>query len=133
MRLTIRAFHDSRFRDTRVSQCASAAARRLRRRRLWRGGFAAAADAHCETRVSRKRLSWKARIDKRIQFLLGFQITGVQNHTIIAQLWDKICRFSPSKMQEIQIGPPLTCVIKFYHIPTSWQRSRGVAFFGFKH
>ena len=99
--------------------CASAA-----------GGYAAAADAHCETRASRKRLSWKARIVKRIQFLLGFQITLVQNRTIIAQLWDKICRFSPPpKMQEIQIGPPLTCVIKFYHIPTSWQRSRGVAFF----
>ena len=41
---------------------ASHSVRRRRRRSLWRGGFAAAAHAHCETRVSWKRLSWKARL-----------------------------------------------------------------------
>ena len=34
-----------------------------------------------------------------------FQITRVQSHTI-AQLWAKICRFSPLKMSGIQIGSP---------------------------
>ena len=71
----------------------------------------------------------KRRIVKRIQFLLGFQITGVHNPTIIAELWDKILQiFSPQNAGDTDRAP-LNCVIKFYHIPTSWQRSRGVAFF----
>jgi len=47
---------------------------------------------------------------------------------------------SPTVGQNLQIfafenvgdtdGAPLICVIKLHHIPTSWQRSRGAAFFG---
>jgi len=36
--------------------------------------------------------------------------------------------FAPQNVG-IQIGPPLICVTKLHHIPTSWQRSRGTAFF----
>ena len=37
--------------------------------------------------------------------------------------------FAPQNVREADRAP-LICVTKLHHIPTSWQRSRGAAFFG---
>jgi len=46
----------------------------------------------------------------------------------ITQLWGKICRFSPLKMQQIEIGAPLICVINYTAFGHSGKGPMGVFF-----